>query len=108
MADALLALDVCDDGHVEAEVIKALVDLYDAAEHAYDRGSVRPLRAALDAVDEASFRAYGRVRGRDEQAHLVRKPACSEQEIQAIRSACGGGRPNPRAEWLLRNGGMTG
>lgn len=56
---------------MEAEVLEALVALYDAAESAYDRGSVRPLRPALEAVDEALFRAYGRVRQINEQARWV-------------------------------------
>lgn len=73
----------------DAEVIAALVALYDAAESAYDRGSVRPLRPALDAVDEAMFRAYGRVRSPNEHAKYVTKPVCSEQEIQAIRRTVG-------------------
>lgn len=75
---------------MEVEVIEALVALYDAAESAYDRGSVRPLRPALDAVDEALFRAYGRKRQMTEQSRWVTLATCSEEEIQAIRRTVGG------------------
>lgn len=93
---------------MEVEVIEALVALYDAAESAYDRGSVRPLRPALEAVDEAMFRAYGRARKMTEQSKWMTLATCTEGEIQAIRRAAGGHVPTPEAAWLLRNGGLNG